>query len=98
MTISGKMTMNVPGQARQDVPVEYYVARGWMHIKMGTPEMGERWMKMRLPEEMWDTRSQIDQQMKLLETAIEALSNWKRCLFLWNLGEQGEVASFAFKS
>ena len=86
MTINEKMTIiDVPSQAKQDMPVEYCVVRGWMHIKMDTPETGEQWIKMRLPEEMWDAQSQIDQRMDVLEKTIEALSNWKRQLFLWNL-------------
>lgn len=69
MTIN--MTMDIPDQGKQDIPVEYYLVDGWMHIKMSIPEMGEQWMKMRLPEEMWEKQSQIDQQIELLETAKE---------------------------
>lgn len=65
------MTIDVPGQAKQDMPVEYYLVDGWMHIKVSIPEKGEKWMKMRMPEEMWETQSQIDQQIDLLETAKE---------------------------
>ena len=70
------MTMNTiidtPEDGEVELSVEYYVVDGWMHIKMNLPDKGEQWMKMQMPEEMWEAQSQIDQQLELLETADEA--------------------------
>ena len=65
------MTINVPDKAEQNMPVEYYLVGGWMHIKMSIPEKGEQWIKMKMPDELWDEQSQLDQQIELLETAKE---------------------------
>jgi hypothetical protein len=100
MTFNEKMTIDIPSQAEQDMPVEYCVAWGSMHIKVDTPETGERWIRMGLPEEMWDAQSQIEQRMNVLEKTIEALGNWKHQLYLWNLDrvqhkaktEEGQVS------
>ena len=61
------MTMDIPDEGKQEIPVEYYLVDGWMHTKIGIPGQGEQWMKMEMPEEMWETSNQLSQQLELLE-------------------------------
>jgi outer membrane lipoprotein-sorting protein len=71
MLIIMDMDIDVPGKERQSMPMESYLVDGWMHIKVSVEEQGAQWIKMQLPDEMWDSQSQIDQQIELLETAEE---------------------------
>jgi len=64
--------IDTPDDGEVELSAEYYVVDGWMHIKMNLPDQGEQWMKMQMPEEMWEAQSQIEQQLELLETADEA--------------------------
>jgi len=65
------MDIDVPGKTKQSMPMESYLVDGWMHIKVSIEEKGAQWMKMQLPDEMWDSQSQINQQIEFLETAEE---------------------------
>jgi outer membrane lipoprotein-sorting protein len=65
------MDIDVPGKAKQSMPMESYLVDDWMHIKVSVDEKGAQWMKMPLPDEMWDSQSAISQQIELLETAKE---------------------------
>ncbi|MFC1972333.1 DUF6612 family protein [Chloroflexota bacterium] len=71
MQIIMDMDIDVPGKERQSVPMEYYLVDGWMHIKVSVEEQGAQWMNMQFPDEMWDSQSQIGQQIEFLETAEE---------------------------
>ncbi|KPK20730.1 MAG: hypothetical protein AMJ70_08155 [Dehalococcoidia bacterium SG8_51_3] len=63
------MDIDVPGKAKQSMPMESYLVDDWMHIKVSVEEKGAQWMKMPLPDEMWDSQSAISQQIELLQTA-----------------------------
>jgi len=63
------MNVDVPGEERQSMPMESYLVDGWMHIKVSVEETGTQWVKVQLPDEMWDSQSQICQQIEFLETA-----------------------------
>ncbi|MFC1915900.1 hypothetical protein ACFLW4_04320 [Chloroflexota bacterium] len=65
------MDIDVPGKAKQSQPMEAYLVDGWMHIKMSVEEKGAQWVKMQFPDEMWDSQSQISQQLEFLRTAKE---------------------------
>ena len=65
------MDIDVPGKEKQSMPMESYLVDDWMHIKVSVEEKGAQWMKMPLPDEMWDSQSAISQQIELLETAKE---------------------------
>jgi len=71
MQIIMDMDINVPGKEKQSMPMESYLVDGWMHIKVSVEEKGAQWMKMQLPDEMWDSQSAISQQIELLQTAKE---------------------------
>ena len=71
MQIIMDMDINVPGKEKQSQPMEAYLVDGWMHIKVSVEEKGAQWMKMQLPDEMWDSQSQVSQQIELLKTAKE---------------------------
>ncbi|MFC2004732.1 hypothetical protein ACFLUY_00745 [Chloroflexota bacterium] len=65
------MDIDVPGKAKQNQPMEAYLVDGWMHIRMSVEEKGAQWVKMQFPDEMWDSQSQISQQIEFLKTAKE---------------------------
>jgi len=71
MQIIMDMDVDVPGKEKQSMPMESYLVDGWMHIKVSVEEQGAQWMKMQLPDEMWDSQSAIGQQIEFLETAEE---------------------------
>ena len=71
MQIIIDMDIDVPGKAKQSMPMESYLVDGWIHIKVSVEEKGAQWVKMQLPDEMWDSQSQISQQIELLKTAKE---------------------------
>jgi outer membrane lipoprotein-sorting protein len=71
MQIIMDMDIDVPGKEKQSQPMEAYLVDGWMHIKVSVEEKGAQWMKMPLPDEMWDSQSQINEQIEFLETAKE---------------------------
>jgi|Deesub1362A_J573_1020465.scaffolds.fasta_scaffold02522_11 hypothetical protein len=52
---------------------DVYLMNDTMYMKMRSPEMGEQWMKMKLPEELveqsWSSEDQIKQQMMLLNSS-----------------------------
>ena len=64
MTIN--MIIDVPEQGEQNMLMENYFVDGWMYAKMSMPQMGEQWMKMKMPEEMWGTENKIAQNVELL--------------------------------
>jgi hypothetical protein len=66
MLIIMDMDIDVPGKERQSMPMESYLVDGWMHIKVSVEEQGAQWIKMQLPDEMWDSQSQIDQQIEIV--------------------------------
>ena len=68
------MSMELPGQAEQDMAMEVYVVGAWIYSMVDIPEISEQWMKMKLSEEMWQQQSQIDQQIEFLKTAVEIKS------------------------
>jgi hypothetical protein len=63
------MDIDIPGKARKSVPMESYFVDGWMHVKVSIEEKGAEWVKMKLPDGMWDSQSQISRQIELLKTA-----------------------------
>jgi len=65
------MDIDVPGKEKQSMPMESYLVDDWMHIKVSVEEKGAQWMKMPLPDGMWDSQSTISQQIELLQTAKE---------------------------
>ena len=69
MTIN--MIIDVPEQGEQNMLMENYFVDGWMYARMSIPQMGEQWMKMKMPEEMWGTENKIAQNVELLKTAKE---------------------------
>ncbi|HEY78099.1 MAG TPA: hypothetical protein G4O09_03190 [Dehalococcoidia bacterium] len=71
MKILMDMTMDIPELGQQDMDMEMYATGGWMYMKMDIPGLGERWVKMPLTEEMWQSQSQFEQQVELLRTARE---------------------------
>ena len=65
------MTVNTPGQDTIDMPVEYFLVEDWMYMKMSVPGQEEQWLKMEMPDDMWEEQNQAQQQIEMLQTAEE---------------------------
>ena len=59
-------TMDIPGMGEQAMEQESYFVEGWMYIKSSMAGMDLGWMKMEMPEGMWETQDQLDQQIEFL--------------------------------
>jgi len=60
------MTMNIPGMGEETMEQESYLVEGWMYVRQSMAGMDLGWMKMEIPEEMWETQNQLDQQIEFL--------------------------------
>jgi len=65
------MTVSTPEQDTIDMPVEYFLVDGWMYMKVSVPEQEEQWLKMEMPDDMWEKQNQAQQQIEMLQTAEE---------------------------
>jgi hypothetical protein len=65
------MTTDVAGQEPLELPVEYFLVDGWMYVSASIPGEEPQWMKMRMPEGMWEQQDQVQQQVNLLKAADE---------------------------
>jgi hypothetical protein len=72
MQMAMNMTMNIPELGEQEMKTEVYLVGEWMYTMVDIPEVGEQWLKMKFSEEIWQQqKSQIEQQIEFLKTAIE---------------------------
>jgi len=69
MQMTLNMTIDIPDKGKQEIPAMYYFVDGWMYMKMSIPGQGDQWLRMKMPADMWDQKSQLNQQLKLLGTA-----------------------------
>ena len=51
------MTTTSAGQDPLAVPVEYFLVDGWMYVSATVPGEEAQWMKMRVPEGMWEQQN-----------------------------------------
>jgi len=65
------MTVNTPEQDTIDMPVEYFLVDGWMYMKISVPEQEAQWLKLEMPDDMWEEQNQAQQQIEMLRTAKE---------------------------
>jgi hypothetical protein len=65
------MTVSTPEQDTIDMPVEYFLVDGWMYMKVSVPGQEEQWLKMEMPDDMWEKQNQAQQQIEMLQTAEE---------------------------
>jgi len=63
------MTISAAGEDPFDMPTEYFLVDGWMYIKMSLPEQEAQWLKMQMPDDMWEEQNQAQQQIEMLRTA-----------------------------
>jgi hypothetical protein len=71
MFLSLDTTADVPDEGSQTVNMETYMVNEWVYIKIASPLMDSNWMKMRMPEEMWESSNQLEQQRQMFEDAQE---------------------------
>ncbi len=66
MKMTMTMTMDIPGMGEETMEQESYLVGGWMYIRQTMAGMDLGWMKMEMPEGMWETQDQLDQQIEFL--------------------------------
>jgi hypothetical protein len=71
MFLSLDTILDVPDEGEQTVNMETYMVDEWVYIKITSPPMGSNWMKMKMPEEMWESSNQFEQQRQMFENALE---------------------------
>jgi len=71
MHVTLRQTQDVEGEGAFDTSTEVYVADDWMYIGVALDDARVEWMKMRMPDGMWQRQSQIGQQVELLKAADE---------------------------
>lgn len=71
MHMTMEMVTTVPGEGEIDVPVEYFLVDGWMYMSIEIPDKGAQWMKIQMPEGIWEQQSQVQQQIDMLRDAEE---------------------------
>ncbi|MFC1905576.1 DUF6612 family protein [Chloroflexota bacterium] len=71
MQIALNMTTETPGEGKQDVSMESYLVSGAMYTKVTVPQKGEQWIKMSMPEGIWESQNRLNQQAELLAMAEE---------------------------
>ena len=69
--MTGNVNIDIPGAGKQDISMGMYIVNGWMYMRIGLPQGGEQWMKMKLNNELWTAQNQLSQQIEFLKTAIE---------------------------
>jgi hypothetical protein len=60
------MTMDMPGLGEQTMEQESYFIEEWMYTMASVSGTDIGWMKMEMPEGMWETQNQLDQQIEFL--------------------------------
>jgi len=63
----------IAGEEIMVMEMDIYLLNDTMYLRMSSPETGEQWLKMRLPEELasqsWSSRDQMEQQKMLLNSS-----------------------------
>ncbi|HEX7475903.1 MAG TPA: DUF6612 family protein [Dehalococcoidales bacterium] len=65
------VSADIPVLGKQNIPIEYYLAGGWIYMKLGIPMLGDQWNKVQAQEPQWETEDQIAQQLGFLKTAVQ---------------------------
>ena len=71
MHVALQQTQDVEGEGAVDTSTELYVADDWMYIGVALGDARTEWLKMRMPEGMWQQQDQVAQQVELLKAADE---------------------------
>lgn len=66
MKMAMTMTMSMTGMGDQTMEQESYFIEDWIYMKSAIAGMDLGWMKMEMPEEMWETQDQLEQQVEFL--------------------------------
>lgn len=69
--ISVNAAVATHGTGKREMAMEYYVVDDWLYAKLALTEMGSRWVKTRLTDDIWQAQNQLEQQIELMETATE---------------------------
>jgi len=62
------MTVDAPGEDKQNIPVETYLVDGVMYTRVSV-QGSDQWMKMVMPEGIWEKQNELYQQSDLLSMA-----------------------------
>jgi hypothetical protein len=61
--------MEIAGESAQSTTVETYIVDGYVYSKYPTPEGDMEWIKMAMPQGMWDKQNQLVEQAEILKDA-----------------------------
>jgi hypothetical protein len=67
-------TAAIGGAGKQEMAMVNYAVGDWLYTKLALPETGGWWFKIRLTDEIWQRKNQLDQQIELMVTAAEVRS------------------------
>ncbi len=71
MQITMTMAADVTEIGEQLMEMEAYVVDGWMYTGTKTPGESYAWVKMEMTPELWQQQLAVEQQIELLETAVD---------------------------
>jgi hypothetical protein len=69
MRIEMLMDMTMPEEDDTELDMEMYLIGNTAYILADIPDMGDTWMKSRVPVGTWDEMAQVEPQIELLESA-----------------------------
>lgn len=71
MQMTMSMAMDITGYGEQEMEAETYIVDGWMYVGTEVSGLGYQWVKMEITEEIWQQQLSVEQQVELLETAVD---------------------------
>jgi hypothetical protein len=74
MQMAMDLSMDIPEMGVQTFATESYLVGEWMYTSFEIPELGQQWLKTAVTPGMWEQRSQLEQQIELLKTAVKVKS------------------------
>jgi hypothetical protein len=69
MQIKLGTSMDIAGETIDNLPIETYMFEGVVYTKVAMPEGEEKWIRMTMPEEMWEQQNQLVQQAEMLDNS-----------------------------
>jgi hypothetical protein len=71
MHLAMDTSVDIPGEGEQIMHMDNYFVDEWMYMKVSSPLMDSNWMKMRMPEGMWESSNQFEMQLQVFRGAQE---------------------------
>jgi hypothetical protein len=71
MWLNMGIDIEVPDVGSQEITAEVYVLDDWMYVGVEIPDVGKKWLKMAMTDEVWQQQNEVDNYVALLATAVE---------------------------